>query len=188
MTNEEFDWGDLLKEVKKEGGGGITEGPYYLKNGEQKIRVVLPAEVTDPRKFFARYENVYEGEAYPYYLIEGVVLTSEGGGADPKRVQCIKITKTVLVQLIQALAQGWELFDPVAGKVVSIVRGKQKGRVAYTCTITPKSVDVSAATRPDYTLEEAAQNESDSTKRWDAEKRAGGGKGKADENDDDLPF
>lgn len=145
----------------------------YLKDGDTTIKLLLPAGRTI-RTFYERFFTTFEKkgqkgvfEKFPYFLICGVITEADADGvADAARVRYIKVSKTVMGDLVNLLGKGWDLFGE-DGPQVSIVKGKAaNGQVAYKTSAIPLSFNAGGLEFPEQDIADAARDQEQSSEEF----------------------
>lgn len=150
------EFADILSDLGRDGSPSNVQ---FLKDGDHTIALVLPKGRTDIRQFYQRFDSSYKGEALVRYLIAGVITEADDDGmADESKVRYIKVTKTVLLQIVNLLSKRWDLFGADASLIV-ITKGKKGGKVSYSVAAIPEKFDRSNAQYPDQSIEEAANDQ-----------------------------
>lgn len=169
---------DIMNDINKGSRGGNVQ---YLKDGDTTVKLVMPAGRTDIRTFYQPFQATFKGELFPYYLVAGVITEAdEDGVADPKRVRFIKVTKTIMVEIVNLLQKKWDLFGHEGNRagVIVITKGKKNGKPSYNVTVLPDSIDATNLPHPEQSIEEAAAEQEASSAELDAT----GGKGSEGES------
>lgn len=127
------EWQELLDDMGTESNDPRI---YFIKAGRNRVRLV--PEDNDPKKFFYKFSRTYEGVTRAKFLIRGVVM---GKKDDEARIQAISVGKTVVTQILNQLAEGYDLFDPKKGRGITIVKkGEGREGTSYTTLVSPDAV------------------------------------------------
>lgn len=157
----------ILDELAKDSSTGNVQ---YLKDGDTTVKLLIPPGRTI-RTFYERFLSTFEKkgapgvmEQFPYFLICGVITEADADGvADAARIRYIKVTKTVMGDLVNLLQKGWDLFAQ-EGPMISIVKGKgSNGQVAYKTSAIPATFDADGLQFPEQTIVEAALDQQQSS-------------------------
>lgn len=165
--------GDILADLAKDGKPSNVQ---FLKDGDTTLKLVLPKGETDIRKFYTKFQNTFKGEEFTYYLCAAVITDAdEDGIADPTRVRYVKITRSIMTEIVNLLQKRWKLFD-IAGPLIVITKSKKNGKTTYQIAAIPETFDSANATDPEQTIEEAAFEQEEMSKTFDADKKVEGEK------------
>lgn len=131
----------------------------FLKDGDTTLKLVLPEGRTRVSEFYERFEATFKEGKFPYYLIAAVVFESDTDGqADQERVKFVKVTKTVMQDILNLLTKGWKLFA-ANGPMVTITKGKKGPKVVYQVAAIPLEFDATGKPFPSKTIVEAAKDQ-----------------------------
>lgn len=159
-------------------------GPtFFLKGGRTRIRLVPePGTEEDATPvFFTPVESQYRGRVRTKYLLSAVVLAAEGRDIPEEKVNKVipvLVPKQVVSDILNALAEGWDLFDMENGHGISILKQGSGLNMEYSVNISPKPVALEDPEPMGMTLIEAAEE----FKRIQAERSSNSGD---EENSDD---
>lgn len=129
------EWQEMLDDL-----GSESNDPriYFIKPGRNRIRLV--PEDNDPKKFFYKFSRVYDGTTRTKFLLRGVVMGGKKS-EDTPRVQAISVGKVVITQILNQLAEGYDLFDPKKGRGITVVKkGEGVQGTSYTTLVSPDPV------------------------------------------------
>jgi hypothetical protein len=167
MAKKQDIWTDVIAELNKDAKTGSVQ---FLRDGDTTVKLVLPAGRTDPRAFYEPFMATYKGEQFKYFLVAGVITEAdEDGVADPGRVRYVKVTKTILLELINLLQKRWKLFDD-EGSLVVITKGKKAGKTAYSVAAIPETFNSAGLPHPEESIDQAARDQEDRSAEYDASK------------------
>lgn len=141
----------------------------YLRDGDTTMKLTMPPGRTDIRQFYQKFNATYKGDIVPYYLISGIITDAdEDGVANPNRVRYVKVTKTILIEIVNLLTKKWDLFgDP--GDLIVILKGKKSGKTSYSVTALKENFSHPVDLQwPDVEIETAAQQEEEKSAEQDA--------------------
>lgn len=156
---------DILNDLNKGSRGGNVQ---YLKEGDTTLKLVMPEGRTDLRTFYQPFQATFKGELFPYFLVAAVITEAdEDGVADKTRIRYVKVTKTIMLEIVNLLQKKWKLFD-VSGPVITVTKGKKSGKVAYNVAAIPDTFDATGLPFPEQSIEDAAQEQEDSSAELDA--------------------
>jgi len=128
------EWQEMLDDMGTESNDPRI---YFIKSGRNRIRLV--PEDNDPKKFFYKFSRTYEGVTRAKFLIRGVVMGKKSDEAP--QIQAISVGKMVVTQILNQLAEGYDLFDPKKGRGVTIVKkGEGREGTSYTTLVSPDAV------------------------------------------------
>ena len=164
---------DILNDLNKDSKGGNVQ---FLKDGDTTLKLVMPEGRTDVRTFYQPFKATFKGELFPYFLVAGVITEAdEDGVADPTRIRYVKVTKTIMLEIVNLMQKKWKLFD-AAGPVITITKGKKANKVAYNVAAIPDTFDTAGLASPDQAIEEAAADQEDKSAELDQSAAEGGEK------------
>src|SRR5690349_6431553 len=121
-----------LDEIAAELKAGSKSGAaQFLKSGDTTIKLALP-QGADLRHFYQPFQATFQGGLFPYYLVAGVITEAAVDNvADPDRIRYIKVTKTILQEIVNLISKRWDLFA-VEGPCIVINKGKKADKVSYS--------------------------------------------------------
>lgn len=128
------DWQDMLDDL-----GNESNDPriYYVKAGRNRIK--LAPEGGDPKKFFTKVTRSFRGQISTKFLIRALVM--KGKSEEPPKVQAIPVGKSVMKDILNLLAEGYDLFNVKTGKGLTIVKtGTGLTDTSYTVLPSPSAV------------------------------------------------
>lgn len=135
------EWQDMVDELKAGQGGGRF---FFLKPGRTRIRLVpVPGTENETRPtFFQPTEGNYQGKVNKRQILLAIIVGAEGReipDEDKNKVQPLLVAPTVVTQIVETLAEGWDLLSP-KGHGVSIVRSGQGLQTTYKVTPSPTPI------------------------------------------------
>ena len=157
MTKATGVFADILNDLNKDskGGGNVQ----FLKEGDTTLKLVMPKGRTDIRTFYQPFRATFKGEQFTYYLVAAVIIDAdEEGVADPTRIRYVKVTKSIMLEIVNLLQKRWQLLD-TAGPVIVVTKGKKNGKVAYSVAALPDTFDAYGLPYPEQSIEEAAEEQ-----------------------------
>lgn len=144
---------DIIADLNR---GSKSGNVQYLKDGDTTIKLLMPEGRTDMRGFYEAYQSKFKGEFFPYYLVTGVITEAdEDEVADATKIRYIKVTKSILLEIVNLLQKKWKLLDD-NGPVIVITKGKKSGKISYTVAAVPDSFDAAGLEFPEQSITEAA--------------------------------
>jgi len=146
---------DIMSDLNKDSKVGPVQ---FLKDGDTTIKLLMPAGRTDIRLFYQRFMTQWKTGPQPYFLVAGIITEAdEDGVADPTRVRYIKLTKTIVLELVNLISKKWKLFAD-EGPLVVVTKGKGKnGKVEYKTIAVPETYAlIGDEIWPDISIEDAA--------------------------------
>lgn len=168
----------IMADLAKDSSPGNVQ---YLKDKDTTIKLLIPPG-RELKQFYERFESTFQKkgapvgtfERFPYYLICGVITeASEDGVADESRVRYVKVTKTIMADIVNLLQKGWDIFG-ANGSCITITKGKgSNGQVQYKTVAIPETFDASALTFPEESIEEAARGQEQSSAEYAAKEVTG---------------
>lgn len=161
------DWQNMLDQLNSKGNGAY----FFPKDGKTRIKLLWPTgHGPHDRVFFAETLRMFRGQTRTRYLVMGVVLASPNGDADEearRKVRVIVVNKTILKDILNLLAEGWDLLGH-NGHGISISRTGSGLDTDYNVTQSPKPIrlDLEDLDWPEESIEElAVKFEADSAER-----------------------
>jgi hypothetical protein len=147
---------DILTDLNKDSKSGAVQ---FLKDGDTTVKLVLPQGRTDLRQFYESFMATWKGEQFRYFLVAGVITEAdEDGVADVDKVRYIKVTKTILLEIVNLLTKRWKLFDD-EGSLIVITKGKKQGKASYSVAAIPETFNSAGLPFPDQSIEDAAADQ-----------------------------
>jgi len=125
------EWQDMLDDL-----GSESNDPriYFIKQGRNRLRLV--PEGGDPRKFYCKVVRNYKGQVSTKFLLRGIVQ-----GREENSVQLIPCGKSVVKNVLNLLAEGYDLLSPNEGLGITIIRaGQGREGTSYNVLPSPKAV------------------------------------------------
>lgn len=156
---------DIMNDLNAGNRGGNVQ---FLKDGDTTLKLLMPEGRTDPRLFYQKFNAWYKGEAFPYFLVCAVITEAdEDGVADPARIRYVKVTKSIMLEIVNLMQKKWKLFE-VSGPVITITKGKKSGKVAYNVAAIPETFDAAGLTFPEQSIEDAALGQEEKSLELDS--------------------
>lgn len=155
---------DILKDLAQDSKPGNVQ---YLKDGDTTVKLVLPEGRTDVRQFYERFQATFKQEQFPYYLVAGCITDAdEDGVADDTKIRYIKVTKTIMSEIVNLLMKKWDLFGN-PGALIVITKGKKAGKASYSVAAIPDTFDASQLPHPEQSIEDAARDQEQRSTEFD---------------------
>jgi len=134
-------WQAMLDELQS----GASGPNFFLKAGKTRIRLIPEPGTEDDETptFFVPVTSSYRGKERPKYLLSAVVLGAEGRELREDQINTVipvVVPKSVLQDILNNLASGWDLFDLMTGHGISIMKSGSGLNTDYNVTMSPKPI------------------------------------------------
>lgn len=171
-------WDELLESLASGGGNGSV---WFPKAGKTKIKLALE-DAEDDQSFFIPVSRDFRGNGQfrDKYLLRGVVLDQE-----EDKMSAVQVSKTAFKQVIQLLAEGYELFDPEEGHGLVITKTGEGKNTSWAVMPSPRPIETPEVDDPEWTLEELPDQMDKIDEASDKGKGKDGKKKKSKDDDDD---
>lgn len=127
-------WENLLDQLNTKGGTGFI----FPKAGRTRVRLVkLPKE----EAFHSSCESEYQGNVRTKYMIAAFSLDQNADELD-EGIRGLLVPKTVWSGIVGLLANGYDLWDPVEGHGLTIIRQGTGFDTNYSVIPSPKPVSL----------------------------------------------
>lgn len=135
-------WEDLAAELKSKEGGGIF---FFLKEGRTRLRIVpLVGTENDSRpQFWIDTEGIWQGKPNKRRILLGIVAGATGReipDENKNKVTPLLVAPTVVTQIVDILASGFDLFSAKKGHAIAIVRSGQGLGTTYRVDASPDPI------------------------------------------------
>ena len=177
MTAE--DWQRILDQTSG------SNGPfYYLKEG--KVRLRLVAEQGTKTRWFTETVNTFNGRTRTKMIVLAILVSGKGVTDEMKgKVTPVVVAKTVLTQILNLLAEGYDLLSPKRGMGLSITRRGSNLDTAYNVLPSQSPQPLPEGLQwPEKTLAELADEYEANSSNRDSE-RVKSRRRKNEDDDDD---
>lgn len=128
---DEATWAKLLEDIDAASGDPRT---YALRPGRNRLRLVPDIEGV-PTSFFCEVQRNFRGQLRTRYLIKAMPM-----GRDEKEMKGVVVPKTVMKQVLNMLAEGYDLLHPTKGLGIVIVKSGEGMESSYNTLPSPKAV------------------------------------------------
>jgi hypothetical protein len=140
----------LLTGLSQKGDGAM----YYLKEGRNKIR--FTPDMGKLKIFYIEVQRSWQGGPMKTKYLTKAVVQVEG---QPAEERGLLLTKTVIKDIVNLLAEGYDLFSATEGLGVTISKSGTGLETNYSVVATPKPVALpSDYKRLDMTLQELEEH------------------------------
>lgn len=122
-------WQNLLEQLNQKGGDLL-----FLKPGKTRVKLLLQ-ENQDPQNFFEQTTRFWQGQPRTRYLVWCTVMPdpkSKEENPNAGQARALLLNKTTLSDIIQLLAEGYDLFDQEEGHGLVINKVGEKLETSYT--------------------------------------------------------
>lgn len=142
MAIDTSTWEQLAAELKSKEGGGIF---FFLKEGRTRLRIVpLVGTENDKRpQFWIDTEGTWNGKPNKRRILLGIVAGATGReipDEDKNKVTPLLVAPTVVSQIVDILASGFDLFSAKGGHAIAIVRSGQGLGTTYRVDASPDPI------------------------------------------------
>lgn len=139
---EKSTWEELAKEMKAQEGGGIF---FFLKEGRTRLRLVPEkgTENNERPRFWIDTEGSYNGKPNKRRILLGIVAGADGReipDEDKNKVVPLLVAPSIVTQVVEILATGWDLFSAKEGHAIAIARSGSGLQTTYRVDVSPSAI------------------------------------------------